>query len=226
MELKRYEEVLASADVYLAGGKPSAEIFEIRGLARVARRDYTAAIADFNRALELKPESGPAQRSRLLNLRGWAYQFADAPRLALADFEESLRLESNQSDAHGGRGLASIRLGQWRPAVSDAEAAVRLARAVQPTTEDDRQAQGQALFNAARIYALAVTFAAQEVSRQGERGVVLYRSYRSRALELLEEALKQVPDPVRREEILNDPALRPLRRVPSRGPNVRLTSVH
>ena len=95
---------------------------------------------------------------------------------------------------------------------------MRLARAVEPTTEDDRQAQVQALFNAARIYALAVTFAAKEVSRQGERGVVPTAVIASRALELLEEALKQVPDAVRREEILNDPALRPLRRVPSRGP--------
>ena len=60
MELKRYEEVLASADVYLAGGKPSAEIFEIRGLAHVARREYAAAIGDFNRALELNLKRGPA----------------------------------------------------------------------------------------------------------------------------------------------------------------------
>ena len=145
MELKRYDEVLASSDAYLARGKPTAEILEIRGLTRVARRDYAAAIVDFNRALELKPEAEPVQRSKLLNLRGWAYQFADAPKLALADFEESLRLEPNQSDAYGGRGLARIRLGQWRPAVTDAESSVRLARAMVPTTGEDRQAQVQAL---------------------------------------------------------------------------------
>ena len=52
-----------------------------------------AAIADFHRALELTPERQPARRSQLLNLRGWAYHFTDAPRLALPDFEESLRLE-------------------------------------------------------------------------------------------------------------------------------------
>ena len=63
MELKRYDEVLTSADAYIARGKPSAEIFEIRGLAREARRDYAAAIADFNRALELHAGcgAGPAQ---------------------------------------------------------------------------------------------------------------------------------------------------------------------
>ena len=34
MDLKRYDEVLASADAYLARGKPVAEILEIRGVAR------------------------------------------------------------------------------------------------------------------------------------------------------------------------------------------------
>jgi eukaryotic-like serine/threonine-protein kinase len=222
MDLKRYDEVLASANAYLARGKPSAEVVEIRGLAHVSRRHFTAAIADYNRALELMPDAGPAERSRVFNLRGWAYHFADAPRLALSDFEESLRLKSNQSDAFGGRGLARIRLGQWRPAVTDAETAVRLARAVVPTTGDDRQAQVQALFNAARIYALAVAFAAQDVSRHGERSVILYRRYRSRALDLLEESLKQVPDRERRDEILNDPALRSLRRGTSGNPATRL----
>src|SRR5262249_31663347 len=125
VDLKRYDEVLASSNAYLARGKPVAEILEIRGLARVKRRDYAGAIADYKAALELKPEAEPERRSRLSTLRGWAYHFADAPKLALPDFQESLRLEPDQSDAYGGRGLALIRLGQWRPAVSDAEAGIR-----------------------------------------------------------------------------------------------------
>jgi tetratricopeptide (TPR) repeat protein len=213
MELKRYDAVLASADAYLARGKPIAEILEIRGLARVARKDYAGAIADFNRALDQTPSTDPPQRSRLLNRRGWAYQYADAPRLARSDFEESLRLEPNQSDAYSGRGLARIRLGEWRPAVADAEAAIRQAREtrVGSTSEDAAAAQVQASFNATRIYAQAIEFAARDVSREGERSVSLYRRYRTRALELLDEALRGEQDPARRSEILNDPALRPLR---------------
>jgi tetratricopeptide (TPR) repeat protein len=223
MELKRYDAVLASADAYLARGQPIAEILEIRGLAHQARRNYTAAIADFNRALDLASATEPAQRSRLLNRRGWGYQYADAPRLALADFEESLRLEPNQSGAYGGRGLALIRLGQWRPAISDAEAAIRQAQGAtaSSTIEAVRADQAQALFNAARIYALAVEFAARDVSRQGERAVSLYRRYRTQALDLLQDALQLVPDPERREQILADPALRPLRLRPSRRPGLR-----
>jgi tetratricopeptide (TPR) repeat protein len=213
MELKRYDAVLASADAYLARGKPMAEILELRGLARQARRNFAGAIADFNRALDLTPAAERAQRSRLLNRRGWGYQYADAPRLARSDFEESLGLEPNQSGAYGGRGLARIRLGQWRPALLDAEAGLRQARGASAgsTSEDARGAQVQALFNAARIYALAIEFAAREVSREGERAVTLYRRYRTRALDLLDEALQREPDPAHRAEILNDPALRPLR---------------
>jgi tetratricopeptide (TPR) repeat protein/tRNA A-37 threonylcarbamoyl transferase component Bud32 len=213
MELKRYDAVLASAEAYLSHGKPIAEILEIRGLAHHAQKNYTAAIADFNRALDLTPAAEPARRSQLLNRRGWAYQYADAPKLALSDFEESLRLEPNQSDAYGGRGLARIRLGHWRPAVKDAEAAIRQSRetGASSTSDDPEAARVQALFNATRIYAQTIEFAAREVSHEGERAVTLYRRYRTRALDLLDETLRREPDPARQAEILNDPALRPLR---------------
>ncbi len=223
MELKRYDEVLTSASAFIARGQRSAEIFEIRGLAREGRRQFTAAVADFNEALELTPESAKAPRTRLLNLRGMAYYFADAPKLALLDFEESLRLDAKQSEALGGRGLARIRTGDWRPAVTDAESAARLASAVVPRTEEERKAKAQALFTAARVYALAVEFAAQDVSRQGERAIALYRNYRSRAMNLLDEALKYTPDQDDRDAILNDPALRSIRRGSSRSPGMRFS---
>src|SRR5262249_43971462 len=143
MELKRYDEVLAAADAYLAAGRPIVEIIEIRGLARVARKDHAGAIEDFSRALELVPAADKARRSRLLNERGWAHQYADAARLALADFEESLRLESEQAEARGGRGLARIVLGQWREAVADAEAAVRQAEGPGSTHDEARDSQVQ-----------------------------------------------------------------------------------
>jgi tetratricopeptide (TPR) repeat protein len=210
MALKRFEDVLSSCDAYLAAGKPTVEILEIRGLARVAKRNQSGAIADYTRALELRADLDVATRSRLLNHRGWAFQFADAPRLALDDFEESLALVNDQSDAYAGRGLARVRLGDWRKAVTDAEAAVRLANR-STSAEGVLNDQLQADFNAARIYAQAVEFAARDVSRDGERAVTLYRAYRTRALALLQKTLRQVTDPARRKEILGDPALRPLR---------------
>jgi hypothetical protein len=76
----------------------------------------------------------------------------------------------------------------------------------------DPEALRQAYLNAVRIYSLAVEFAASAVSREGERAVRRYRSDRTRALDLLQQALKQVPES-ERARLLSDPALRPLGRV-------------
>jgi tetratricopeptide (TPR) repeat protein len=210
MALKRYDDVLVSCDAYLAREQPTVEILEISGLARLTTENYPGAISDLTRAIATLPEPQPEVKTRLLNRRGWAYHFADAPRLALADFEASLKLVDDQSDAFCGRGLARIRLGQWRLAVADADTAIRLTR-LTPTSEDGADVKSQTYFNAARIYAQAVEYAAREVSREGQRAVSLYRRYHARALALLDEALRHVPDATRRQVILDDPALKPLR---------------
>ena len=132
----------------------------------------------------------------------------------------------NQSDALGGRGLARIRTGRVA-ARGDRRRGRGPARHGRGPAHRRKSVKlkAQALFNAARVYALAVEFAAQEVSRQGERAIALYRNYRSRALDLLDEALKQVPDQDDRDAILNDPALRSLRRGSSRSPGLRFSSL-
>jgi eukaryotic-like serine/threonine-protein kinase len=213
LALKRHNEVLGSCDAYLARKEPTAEVLEIRGLARVAREELPGAIADYTRAIELRPDIEPTLRARLLNHRGWAYHLADAPRLALGDFEASLKQIEDQAEAHAGRGLARVRLGEWEKAVADADAAVRLASA-RATNESGPDARRQARLNAARIYAQAAEYAAAGVGRQGERAVRLYHGYRARALELLRQVLEETPAPDR-AAVQADPALRPLR--PGRG---------
>jgi tetratricopeptide (TPR) repeat protein len=207
--LKRFDEVLGSCDTYLAREAPSVEVLEIRGLARVARRDFSGAISDYTRAIELRPDLEPAVKTRLLDRRGWAHHFAEATRLALDDFEASLALDADQAEAHAGRGFARVRLGDWKAAVADAEAAVRLLGTM-PTGEGVAEARLQTRFNAARIYAQATELAAAGVGRQGERAVWLYRAYRGRALDLLRQALEDAPAP-ERAQLLSDPALGPLR---------------
>jgi tetratricopeptide (TPR) repeat protein len=214
MALKRFDEVLGSCDAYLAREAPTVEVLEIRGLARIARQDLSGAIADYTRAIELRPDPDPVVKARLLNRRGWAHHFADAPRLALDDFAASLTLVADQAEARAGRGFARVRLSDWKSAVADAEAAVRLLGTM-PTGEGGPDARLQTRFNVARIYAQATEFAAAEVGRQGERALGLYRIYRGRALDHLRQALEDVPAP-ERARLLSDPALRPLRL--GRGP--------
>jgi RNA polymerase sigma factor (sigma-70 family) len=56
LALMRHNEVLGSCDAYLARKEPTAEVLEIRGLARVAREELPGAIADYTRAIELRPD--------------------------------------------------------------------------------------------------------------------------------------------------------------------------
>ena len=199
LELERYDDVLAACDAFLATGKSSADLLEVRGQARLARRDFGGAISDYTVALSLNPDS-----AALANRRGWAYLFSDAFKLALADFDAAIRLDPDLAHAYSGRGLALVSLGRWRDAVADVETAVRLA------TAGLRQ---QALYNAARVYALSLKFAAEEVSRRGEAGLSLHRRLRDRAAALLLESVRQLPADRQalfwREVVASDPVLRP-----------------
>ncbi len=131
----------------------------------------------------------------------------DAPRSALRDFEESIRLDHSSPDsvdAYLGRGLTRVTLGMHREAVEDASRAIRLAV---PT--DKR------LYNAARIYAKAAIAATAEARKTGQDAVGLVFRYQDQAVDLLRQALKRLPAAQRptfvRDVVLTDPALAILR---------------
>jgi eukaryotic-like serine/threonine-protein kinase len=199
LEQEKFDDVLAASDAFLARGKPSADLLEIRGQARLARKEFGGAISDYTVALSLTPGS-PA----LYNRRGWAYLLAEAIKPAVADFEAAVRLDPGLGHAYSGRGLARVSLGRWRDALADVETAVRLASA----TEKQR-----AFFNAARVTALSLKFAAAEVTRHGEPGVALCRKLRDRAAALLLQSVQQLPPDRRgafwRDVVASDPVLRP-----------------
>ena len=123
LALKRDRDALRSFDRYLeVGGAPTSDVYRGRGQARMKLGDYAGAADDYTRALLIKPD-GDIQTHR-----GWAYFFAEAPGLALRDFEEAVRLDPENVDARVGRGLARVALGQTGAAVADAEEALRAPR--------------------------------------------------------------------------------------------------
>jgi tetratricopeptide (TPR) repeat protein/tRNA A-37 threonylcarbamoyl transferase component Bud32 len=201
LELKRYDDVLRSCDAYLAGGKGTADLFEIRGLARAHRKDYAGAIADYTQALAL------SSRASLYAHRGWAHLVSEAPRLALHDFDEAVRLDPTSGDAYSGRASALVLLGQFRPAVAAAEESLRHG---EPTA--------RMVYNAARTYAQSAAVAAAQVGRRGRDALDVSFQYQDRALELLGQALGKVPSAERatfwRDVIRADDALRTIRRRP------------
>src|SRR5262249_44666664 len=137
LRLRRYGEAVRACDALLARGKPSAEVYELRRHANEARNDFPGAIEDLTEALALKPGQ-PA----LLARRGELYLIENAPLLAARDFEEAVGLDPSGAEARAGLAAARVRLGKYREAVADAEAAVRLG-----------PGDHRVLYKAARVYA-------------------------------------------------------------------------
>jgi serine/threonine protein kinase/tetratricopeptide (TPR) repeat protein len=200
LDLKRDDEVIRDCDGALAQGKPWADIHEIRGLARAGRGDFAGAIEDYSQALAQRPG-----QPRVLCSRGQAYLVSDAPRLALRDFDEALRLDAASGEAHGGRGLALARLGDHRGAIAAAEESLR-----------HDPAGARRTYNAARVYAQAAVTAAAETTSRGQPAVVLVDRYHDRAVALVQAALERLPAERRAAfwegQIAPDPALRSLQR--------------
>ena len=200
--MKRFDEVIAAADDALARGRRSADLLEVRGLARANRGDHSGAIQDYTQALTLDP-SRPAP----LMHRGWAYIVNEAPKLALRDFEEAVRLAPDDPDAYTGRGFARAFQADGRAAVADAEEALRRA-----DPGDARVA-----YSAARIYAQAASTVAVP-TRRAPGQARLAEDYQDRAHELIRLAIERLPVALRggffRDVVQNDPALRSIRQNP------------
>ncbi len=197
--LKRYDDVIASCDAVLRD-RPTAEVFELRGLAKDRRKDFSGAIDDYTQALARRPD-----QPGLWNRRGWAHLVTNAVQLALADFERALRLDGSNGDAYGGRGSARVLLGQHRAAVADAEESLR---------HGEPNARMYDL--AGRIYARAASAAAGEVRKAGREAVALTASYQDHAVALIRKAVRRTPAGQRaafvRDQVFTDPALQPILR--------------
>ena len=202
LELKRFDAVVGACDDALARGKPSAELYELRGLARSGRREYSGAIQDFTQALTIDPA-----RPVPLIQRGWAYLVSGAPRLALTDFDQAVRVAPMDPDAHNGRGLALAYQGQHHDAVLAAE------RAIQHAGDDPRTP-----YNAARVYVKAAASVVADAPRRNLGQARLADDYLDRAQALVRQSLERMPAERRAsfwsDVVQADPALAALRQRP------------
>ncbi len=202
IELKRFDEVIGACDDALAKGKPSAELFEFRGLAHSSRREYSAAIQDYTQSLALD-RNRPTPHVQ----RGWAYLVSDATKLALADFDAAIEIAPNEPDAYSGRGFARVLLGQHQAGVLDADESLKRG------TPDARTR-----YNAARVYARAVIAVTSEAPRRNLGQIQTADKYQDRAQALIRLALERLPADQRgefwRSVVQTDPALAAIRQRP------------
>jgi tetratricopeptide (TPR) repeat protein len=201
LKLDRFDEVIRSCDVAIANGKRSALIYEARGDAHAARRDYPAAIRDYGLALALRPSD-----AEVLARRGWAYLVYDSPKLALADFEAAIKLDPASADYYAGRGSAHARLGDHVAAVADARRALASGGGADP----------RVTYNSARIFAVAASVAATEGAGKGRQARQLAVNYEDTAIQLIRQAFNRKPAEERaafwHDIVVPDPAWKAIRR--------------
>jgi len=100
-----------------------ADAFNRRGIAHLWKGDYERAIADQTEAIRFNP-----QHAKAFNDRCWAATIVGrALQQALADCNESLRLDGNDPDALANRGFTYVKLGQLADAIVDYDAALKAA---------------------------------------------------------------------------------------------------
>jgi tetratricopeptide (TPR) repeat protein/tRNA A-37 threonylcarbamoyl transferase component Bud32 len=199
--LKRLPEALQALDDCLKYGPADAGALRTRAALRTQLGQYAGAQTDYTRALELEPDAATYAA------RGWCYAVADAPKLALPDFEEAIRLDPKPGDAYAGRGLCRILLGNYRLAVLDAEEALRRG-----------PASPHLCYNVARIYAQAVGRLDREPLHVRRDAEALLGVWQQRALDALAKTCDLQP-PAEAASYWNnivatDKALLPIRQGP------------
>jgi len=199
----REKEAAAALEQFLLkGGRPTAEVWCLRGLIRGRLRQFPEALGDYTQALALKDSSGTHAA------RGWLFLVAEVLPLALQDFEEAIRLDPHNAEAYTGRGLVQVRLGKDTQAIADAEAALLHGRPETP----------RLLWNIAHIYSQLAGHVAAGPGAQTARSRTRLARYKEQGLEMLRRALDRVPAPEQRDFwrqfVAPDALLNPLRDTP------------
>jgi len=104
-------------------GRDLAALYSERGARLGNLGEYTRAIKDLDRAIQLSPPT-----DTVLKYRCWVLTIAGQPQRALADCDRSLQLKSDDAGALNSRGLAYLRLGQLDHAIADYDAALRISQ--------------------------------------------------------------------------------------------------
>ena len=101
--------------------KPAADAYQHRAIAYYDQGDYPEAVADFDEALKLKPQSAEA-----LNNRAWVYYKAGDADRALQDANRAVQLDGSKAYIWDTRGHILEELGRTPEAIRDYRKALQL----------------------------------------------------------------------------------------------------
>jgi tetratricopeptide (TPR) repeat protein len=100
----------------------SPDPFWRRGIARIDVSEFAEAITDLDKALQLTPDNAAYLNSRCVARLNWGQQLD----LALTDCDASIKLRES-SLFYRNRGVVQLRRGDFQRALTDFDAALRLA---------------------------------------------------------------------------------------------------
>ena len=119
-ELKRYSEAIDAYSQAITL-KHHPFVYNNRGNARSDLGDKQGAIADFNKAIELKPDYAEAY-----NNRGNARSESGNKQGAIADYTIAIELKPDYAEAYSNRGVNRSKLGDKQGAIADYSKAIEL----------------------------------------------------------------------------------------------------
>jgi tetratricopeptide (TPR) repeat protein len=96
-------------------------VYFYRGNASYHKGDYGRAIADYDQAIQLKPDFAEAYYNR-----GNAYANKGDHNRAIADYDQAIQLRPDFAEAHYNRGNASYYKGDYDRAITDFNQAIQL----------------------------------------------------------------------------------------------------
>lgn len=129
------EEQIAHIDRAIEINSARAQYWETRAVYRIDLREFDAALADLNQAIEL------SDRPYLRFLRGLALCQSGRYADSLADFDAAIDGQPDNAQFYRGRALARVELGMAADALTDADQLVALA----PQQAESHYARGRAL---------------------------------------------------------------------------------
>ena len=99
----------------------SAETYFAQGNTKAALGQYLAAISDYDKAIQLKPNY-----AEVYYKRGLAKYHLKQYLAAIGDYDKAIQLEPDLANAYSNRGLAKYHLRQYVAAISDFDKAIQL----------------------------------------------------------------------------------------------------
>ena len=112
---------VALAAVAACFGPQTSNDYYERGVARFKDDKYKGAVADFSKAISIRPKYTAAYIGRG-DARIGLGQYEEA----IADFDQALQLQPDDPNVQYSRGIAKFMLGRYRGAIADFDQAIRL----------------------------------------------------------------------------------------------------